>query len=169
MEKFLSNALNTTSTDSLEIEVNDVVELIDGYPLPANFIHWLSKGEYSPNLIHEHTSAEKYTRIIQYRIQDRLIFTGKGVFYLDRLSKEFTHALLKHKEPIFSTHPSFRELEKKPISTVLAEPYYTIISHLCIKGTTGGMCWEVYELPPIIELYKQKKDPLRYWKMSRRG
>jgi hypothetical protein len=169
MEKSLCSPLNATGAAPSEMELHDMVELVDTYDLPANLVQWLSNKDYSIHLIHEQISAEKYTRIAQYRVQECLLFTGKAVFYLDKLDKSFTHALLNHKEPISSMHPHFRELEKKRISAILSDPYYTVISHLHIRGTIVGIAWEVYDLPPLIELYKQKKDPLHYWKMSRRG
>ena len=42
--------------------------------------------------------------------------------------------------------------------------HYSIISHFHNGEELGGVGWEIFELPVIIQLYSKKNDPLRHWR-----
>ncbi len=152
----------------LESEYFDLIDLIDTYHVSTNFSDWLSDGKYKQSLIYENYVANKYLRITQYTIQDVLIFTGKHEFYLDKLDKDFIKKITRPIVDLSATYLESLSFKKQKIARIAAESYYTVISRCYIRGELIALSWEIYELPTILKIYKEKKSHLEYWMSERR-
>ena len=150
------------TSSALEEDVINLIEFIDNYPLPANFVHWISDGDFTSRLIQDQPVSGHHSRIVQYYVKEILIFTGKAEFYLDKINKNISHIFKNKQTPIYQANIS--EIEKRQISKTVADPYYTVISHLNEKDEIVGMSWEIYELPALVAIYRKKNDPLKYWR-----
>lgn len=162
----LPDSAQTIQIGSIDREIYEVIELINSYSLPANFIQWLSNGIYKYKLLLEKIVQDKYTRFGQFHIEDELIFTGRVEFELNKLSKDMVQFLTSKKLPIDMTRPEMVHFKKEPVSKVTTEFHYTIISRFLKNEQPIGFSWEIYELPGIVKLYNSLQDPLRYWKQS---
>jgi hypothetical protein len=156
-----SSDLDLPSYDTLTtLEIQDLVETIDTFTTSADFLHWITDGNFTEKLIHEHSSSGQHSRIYQCYENNNLLFTGKFNIFLNKMND------LLFKE--ISKNFSVKNCSKKKLVQTVVEPYYNVISH-CIEGEEiFGMSWEIYELAPLTRLYQKKNDPLRYWKLSRR-
>lgn len=150
------------------LEIQDLVESIDSFTTSSDFFHWLIDGNYTDKIIDEQTSSDQYSRIYQYYHNNTLLFTGKFNVFLDKVSPQFLKLIQSNPQVLQSNEFSAKNYTKKRLVQTVVEPFYNVISQ-CLKGEhVVGMCWEIYELAPLIRLYQMKDDPLRYWKSSRR-
>lgn len=148
----------------VEAESREIVNLIDSYSSAEKFISWIADEKYEKKTIQNHLSENIYSRIVQYYVNQILVFTEKSELFLDRMNNENAKQLTA----IASSRQlvSFAELktDKKHISKVLADPYYNIVSYVYEKDEVCGISWEIYELLRLVKVYKGKADPLRYWR-----
>ncbi len=163
MNKLFSDGLSI-QTSPLDNETLEMIYLINSYSLPADFFQWLSNGTFTQHVIQEKTTEGRYTRIVQYSIHTISVFTGRIELDLSKFSKDTIKFLTSGKTPIVSSLPEFSELQKEPISKTCSELHYTIISNFYNKNQCAGFCWEIFDFPPIIQLYNKMDDPLRHWR-----
>lgn len=155
-------ALNVQG-DSLESEFLDLIDLIDSYHVSSNFCDWLSDSQYKQHVIHEDYQAAKYLRITQYTIGGILVFTGKHEFYLNNLDPTFRKKICSAHVDVPASYLESIGFHKKKIARVASESSYTVISRNYIKEDLIALSWEIYELQPILKIYNEKKNPLKYW------
>lgn len=159
---------NVIQWDLADEEVIRLVELIDTFSFSTNFIHWVSNGNYSSKPVHEDTQEGRFTTLQQYYIGDDLILSGRGEFYLDKAQPEWLSFFKQKNRPPLRDMSGTLLFTKKPLSRVITESYYMVISEWLGEGEVFGTSWEFFELPPLIELHQNKQDPLGYWKSDRR-
>jgi hypothetical protein len=159
-----SSAPKLLQVGHLENEIYEIIGIIDAYSFPADLFQWLSPSTFTQKIVQEEVFDGKYSRISQYYIQDFLVFTGKAEFKLNKIPKEATQFLTSGKTPIFASAGGFANLKKVQFSKVCTDLHYTVISHLYNNEELAGFCWEIFELPVIIQLYSKMDDPLRYWR-----
>ena len=163
MNKLFSDGISIQK-GPLDQETLEMIYLINSYALPADFFQWLSNGTFTQNVIQEKITGGRYTRIAQYMIDTISVFTGRIELDLNKLSKDVVKFLTSGRTPIISSVPEFSETEKEPVSKTSTDLHYTIISNLYSKNQLTGYCWEIFDLPPIVQLYSKIDDPLRHWR-----
>lgn len=157
----------TLQTDLLDSDYFDLIDLIDSYDISTNFSEWLSGGNYSQQLIYQNYMGPKYLRVTQYAIQDSVIFTGKHEFYLDKLDKDYIQKITHRTVHLSADYLQEIGFRKEKIARIAAETYYTVISRCYIKNELIALSWEIYELPAILKIYKEKENHLKYWMSDR--
>lgn len=148
----------------LDSETHEIIELIDAYPFAADFFKWLSTDPFTQKILIEDIFEDKYTRVTQYFVGGSLVFTGKAEFKIHKLPKEAAQFLTSGKVPIDTSSDGFTSVKKVQVSKLYTEMHYSIISHFHNGEELGGVGWEIFELPVIIQLYSKKNDPLRHWR-----
>jgi hypothetical protein len=142
-----------------KIDFDQMIELINSFALSTQFFYWLAQNELQNRIILEKLQDRTYERIGEYCIDGMRIFDGGGKFYLDKISDKFSQHLSNEKELFYALLPELTELEKKVVSEHLNGSYYTVVSDFYYKGQACGNCWEIYDLPKVIQIYKSKKAP----------
>lgn len=165
--RFSDLGLNSYETLNT-VEVQDLTESIDSFTTSADFFHWLIDGKFTEKVINEDNSVGQYSRIYQYYQDNVLLFTGKFNIFLDQTDPQLLKQVRSNPQILRKEEISLKNCSKKRLVQTIVEPFYNVISQ-CLHGEqVVGMCWEIYELSPLIRLYQKKEDPLRYWKSSRR-
>jgi hypothetical protein len=150
----------------LDNNAHEMIELIQHYTFPADFFRWLTDGKFTFKILQERVQKGKYYRIVQYYVEDDLIYTGKVEYDLDKASKETVHFFTKKGIPIDASIPEFGNLSKQLITSVSVDLHYTSVSSILVKGEIVGFLWAIFELPQLIKLYNQMNDPMRHWRKS---
>lgn len=158
----------TVQADLLDEDYFDLIDLIDSYPVSTNFTEWLSGGNYTQEIIDQNYIGNKYLRVAQYKIHNTVIFTGKHEFYLNKLRKDFIKKITQRVVELPVDYLQSIGFKKEKIARIAAETYYTVISRCYIREELVCLSWEIYELPAIHKIYKEKKSPLEYWMSERR-
>jgi hypothetical protein len=150
-------------------EALEIIDLVNNFVSSADFAQWVTDGRFAHTIIKEGIEDGKYARASQYDLDGSIFFNGRGEFCIDLMPRKAIKALMQNHSPIYSSDPSYEGVVKTSISKTIAEPYYTVISQLHVKTEVVGTVWEIYNLPRLIKIYKNKDDPIRYWRNSRRG
>ena len=150
----------------LDSEAHEIIELINNYPHPFDFLQWLTDGKAEYRILQERLEEGKYTRISQSYLKDTLVFTGRIEYNVCKAPKETVQFLTKARKPIDSTMPEVAKFRKQPAASVSEDLHYTVISSLFVNEESIGFSWDIFELPPIIKLYHKMNDPLRHWRKS---
>ena len=153
-------------TSPIDSETHEIIELINGYPLPGDFFYWLSEGDFSQSNIEQKIVNEKYEKIGQLFIRDSLVFTGRVEMELKNFPKESIDFFMIRKKPFLSTSVEFSKFAIERKNNISSDLHYTLISDIIYNGIVIGVFWEIYELPRIIQIYNTLDDPLRYWRNS---
>lgn len=144
-----------------KINFDQMIELIHSFSLSTEFFYWLAQNELENRIIYEKVRDGIYERVGEYYIRDFRVFDGGGKFYLAKISDQFKEYLINEKELFYALLPELAKLEKKTVSQHMNGCYYTVVSDFYYKGQACGNCWEIYDLPKIIQIYKIKKAPTR--------
>ena len=151
---------------SCDGQVIGLVNVIDGYLRYPDFLSWLSDDDFQHRVINGEIEKNRYFRIVQCHINRCLVFSCKVDFHLDKFSKSAIDFLTKERRPLYHANPAFSTADKVPFSKIVSFPYFTVISYVMNHGEIGGMVWEIYELPTLLDFYNKKNDPLRHWRGS---
>ncbi len=148
----------------LDPELYEVIERIDDFSLPGDFFMWLSNETFTNKILHEKVENGKFTRIVQYYIDNALVYTGRGELDVSLFPKDTIKFLTSGKKVISPNVPELSKFKRERVSKTASDLFYTVICNFYIQNEFSGVSWEVYELPQISQFYNQKQDPLRYWR-----
>ncbi|MBS0649185.1 MAG: hypothetical protein JSS10_08190 [Verrucomicrobia bacterium] len=144
-----------------KIDFDYIIHTIHNFPLSTEFFYWLAQDDVENKIILEKIEGGVYERIGEYYIHKLRVFDGGGKFYLDKISESMNLRFSTEKELFYALLPELRQLEKKTVSEHLNGCYFTVVSDFYYKGKACGSCWEIYDLPKIIHIYKIKKAPAK--------
>ncbi|HNA61593.1 MAG TPA: hypothetical protein PKW79_00750 [Rhabdochlamydiaceae bacterium] len=157
MENLTEDKLKPAFYGQYDDQIVEIISVIDGYLRYPDFLSWLSDGNFQHRLLAEEIEKNRYFRIVQCHIEGYLVFTAKVDFHVDKFPKSAVDFLTKERRPLYYNNPAFITADKAPVSKIVSPPYFTVISYVVNHGDVGGMAWEIYELPTLLDFYNKKK------------
>ena len=135
----------------------EIIELIHQFPRSTQFLQWIGKDDLILNIITETFNGVLYERVWECRLENLTIFSAGGQFNANWISGNFSNLLKSNKKFLYALIPELTKLEKKELSHTIEGKNYTVISQFYNQDALCGSCWEIYNLPNLLQAYKMRK------------
>lgn len=142
--------------DTKDDQFSDLINLIEKFPTSTQFFDWFGGSELQYSTHFEQKGDSKFQRVGKYFLDGLEIFSGGGEFSLDKMDPSFAKAVDQKKFQYVELLPELKKLDKVKISSTLSDNSWTVISHFFYLNQLCGVCWEIYELNHLLELYKKR-------------
>ncbi len=151
----------------VEQEALEIIDLIESYVFFKDFAYWITDGKCKPILLKDKIEDGVYKRTLQYQFEEMTFLNGKIETYVTHLDPEGYQAVTDTLGKTHTNSAAYQKFEKRSLSKLVAEPYYTKICQIYYKGKAVGMSWEIFHLNYLKQIYAKKCDPLRFWRNQR--
>jgi hypothetical protein len=147
-------------TPSVPENLLEIFNTIHEFVTSADFVTWLTNGQFNHHIYENRIEEGKYKRSYQYDFEGHIFFQGKIEVDLSHFLTDTVQAFT-NRSLLSLENPAFTKIGKTCISQIFVEPYYTVISHGLYKTKIAGMVWEIYNLQYILPLYQKKTKSLQ--------
>jgi len=150
----------------VEEECLEIFDLIQGFHSAEGFSCWITDRNFK-KFIHKNKIIDgKYNREWVYTLEKKTFFFGKVELEENQIPEDIKSQLLCLNSN-FKEVEQLLEIKKVRIHSLLTERHYTVISHVIHNDLIIGKIWKIFHLPILLDIYKKKRDPLRYYRKTR--
>lgn len=138
--------------DKDKVIIDQLIELIHSFPLSITFFHTLFGKDLVIHTRFEEVHGNRFERLGEYHAYGFKIFSGGGMFFLDKVAESFSDSVNKEKHQYYSLISELSKLEKRKVSSTLLLPHYTVISQFFSPSDPCGSCWETYAIDNLLKI-----------------
>ncbi len=136
----------------------EVIDLINQFPTPPHFFHWLAKDEIEFKVLFEQMTGDICERVYQFSLDGLTICTLGGHLNISYLPLSFRSLMQIEKSLYIYLLPEMQEFRQKVLSYSVDNTNYSIICEVYYKDIFCGSGWEVFDLAHITTVYNARKN-----------
>jgi hypothetical protein len=137
-----------------EVVFQELVELIQQFPISTAFFQWLVGDDLVVHVVTEDICEGIFERVSEYYIHDLKVFSGGGQFCIESVEKNCHVILPKDPRECYIALSKLPNLRRSQISDLLTSSHFTLISQFYFSDQPCGGCWEIYDMQNLLKVYK---------------